>query len=144
MVFHELLTYFRERQNLNKTELANRLDVSSTYIINMEAGQQKPPSLDRCKEISKILNLNRAETQQLIDSAMSERMSNEMIAWLAMKQEEKINPTLLLLAKDPAIKEALEDPKVVKVLQILAASKKAKKQIVSCWRNWLKKFLPSA
>lgn len=82
MLFREILTKFRERSGLTKSELAEKLSVTAEYIINVERGQTKrPPTLDRCREISRALSLSTTEEQRLIDAAIEERMPQEMLEW---------------------------------------------------------------
>jgi len=82
MLFREILTKFRERSGLTKSDLAEKLSVTAEYIINVERGQTKrPPTLDRCREISRALSLSPAEEQRLIDAAIEERMPQEMLEW---------------------------------------------------------------
>lgn len=80
--FSELVRYFRERSKLNMTQLADRMNVTPAYVMNLESGRKKPPTLERCEMIANILNLNPSEKKQIIDAAMTERMSPELLEWM--------------------------------------------------------------
>lgn len=83
MLFRELLTQFRERSGISKSEWQkSAVGVSAEYIINVEKGQTKrPPTIDRCREIASVLELSEKEKQRLIDAAMLERLSQEALEW---------------------------------------------------------------
>lgn len=51
--------------------------MSVGYIIGVEAGQRKAPTIERCKQIAKALDLSEAERVQLIQLATIERASDE-------------------------------------------------------------------
>ncbi len=92
MTFAQLLIKFRERRNLTKTDLANKLSVSLGYIQHVEAGRRKPPRIELCRQISGILNLTNIETKQLVESAIKERAQDETIEWI---EEQKTSVKLV-------------------------------------------------
>lgn len=111
MKFHELLKYYRKRRDFSISDLARELGVHANYIGNIEKQYSKPPTRDRCRQIARTLNLSPAESDQLINVAMEERLSQETLEWLS---ESKQLPASI----DPKIMEALKDPVAVKALLI--------------------------
>jgi transcriptional regulator with XRE-family HTH domain len=81
-MFNSLLIQYRTRANLSKTDLARRMDVTATYVMQLEAGTRKPPSLARLKDIVQILNINGQEAQEFINSGMLERITPEVREWI--------------------------------------------------------------
>ncbi len=82
MKFRHLLKYFRERKDVTKAELARRVGVGDEYMINIENGNKEPCSIERCKQIATALSLTSDELNQLIYSAMMERIPEETLDWL--------------------------------------------------------------
>lgn len=117
MKFQQQLKYYRERANMNKTSVANKLNVTLSYYTELENGRKKPPTLDRCREIARILNLSLGETNRFIDFAMEERAKPEVVEWLSEKYP-------------PEIIEALKDPMAVKALLATHKNKEDLKKII--------------
>lgn len=111
MRFAEKLSYYRERAKLNKTELANKLNCSSGYIINLESGRQKAPTFQRLKQIAEILQLSKQEIRELMAAAAEERISKNDL--LLLKNNLPIDKHL-----SSEIIEALQDPVAIKALII--------------------------
>lgn len=118
MRFTDHLSYFRERAGLTKTDLAEKINVSPTYVMHVENGKRPPPTIGKCREIAQVLGLAKAETQSLIDSAMEERLSDEALLWLS-ERDKKYERARAVCTEE--ILEALADPVAVKAL--LAAHK---------------------
>lgn len=127
MKFREKLTHYRSRARLSKTSLAEKMNLTPTTIMEWESGRKKPPSVDRCNQISEILGLSNYETKKLIDSAMEERLSDEALQWLSGKH---------MVAEDQVpyisreIIEALQDPAAVKALLAVSRNKEALKKAI--------------
>lgn len=81
MKFITLLQNFREINGVTKKDLAEKINVTPTYIGLLEAGSQRAPTLERCKEIARALSLSHAEEQRIIDAAIEERLSQEALEW---------------------------------------------------------------
>jgi transcriptional regulator with XRE-family HTH domain len=110
MKFCHLLTQFRERARLSKTDLSRRLDVSSGYIINLEAGRQRPPTIKRLEQIINTLSLSKKEAKELLDCAGRERIKEkDRLFFEERPQVADLSPEIL---------EALQDPIAVKALII--------------------------
>ena len=109
MKFNRLLTQYRERMKLNKTELAQRMDVSLGYIINLEAGRKKPPTIERIEQIVNILSLSKKEAIELLDSAAEERIPKRDIRffWKKPRGENQLSPDILAALQDPIAVKAL-------------------------------------
>ncbi len=88
MEFSELLQSFRENKGLKRKELADKLNVTPTWIGNLEKNRAHPPTMERCKEIAKALSLSPAETKTLIDAAMKERIPSETAEWIKMQEDD--------------------------------------------------------
>ena len=128
MNFNALLSYLREKSNLTKRQLAERLGIGETYVGHLEAGRSKPPIIERCHAIASALSLSKSETQQLIDAAMEERLSQEALEWL-QSRESRYQKTKEICTDE--ILEALTDPVAVKALLATYKSQDDIKRIVA-------------
>lgn len=54
-------------------DVANRLDLSVSYLSDIEKGRRNPLELDKLQELSKILSLTQEEENQMMDLAGKER-----------------------------------------------------------------------
>lgn len=109
MKFNQLLTKYREQSGLNKTELSQRMDVSLPYIINLEAGRKKPPTIERIEQIVNILSLSKKEAMELLNSASEERIPQKDIRFFQKRPqiENQFSPEILEALKDPIAVKAL-------------------------------------
>lgn len=89
MKFSELLKIFRERSSLSKTELAKKIRVTPSYIMNLESGYDRAPTAERLEQISRALNLTEAEKNELLNVAMQERIPKKELEILSGRQENK-------------------------------------------------------
>lgn len=55
--FNEKVKYYREKENISKSELARRIKVSPSYITQIEKGEKINPSLEIGFKLSKALNV---------------------------------------------------------------------------------------
>lgn len=91
MEFKNILKNFRERANVSKADLARKIGISSgNYFVNIESGQKRPPTLERCQQIAEALRLSKDDTKLLIDAAAEERTKPETREWLKQKESEEI------------------------------------------------------
>ena len=70
--FGEYLKKQRKRRNLTQEDLAQALDVSNTYIHQLETGKIDAPNLERCRQLSKALSV---EVEELWEPAQRERLA---------------------------------------------------------------------
>jgi len=70
--FGEYLKKLRKRRNLTQEDLAQALDVSNTYIHQLETGKIDAPNLERCRQLSKALNV---DVEELWEPARRERLA---------------------------------------------------------------------
>jgi transcriptional regulator with XRE-family HTH domain len=128
MKFNEILARFLDRSGMSKSELANKLDITPEYIINIIGGKsRRPPTIDRCREISRALSLSLTETQALIDSAVEERLAPDELIWLT-EREKKHAKTKSICTDE--ILEALADPVAVKALLMTHKNKEEVKRAI--------------
>lgn len=73
MRFNKALTELRRGSGLTKTQLAQHMGVTPTYVMNLELDRQQPPSIKRCQQIARILRLNKSNENLLIFLAIKER-----------------------------------------------------------------------
>jgi transcriptional regulator with XRE-family HTH domain len=52
-----VLKTLREEKGLTQVELANKAKVERTYIVKLESGDKKNPSLDILKKLAKALGV---------------------------------------------------------------------------------------
>jgi len=87
--FKDLLAKYRDRENLSKTDIAQKIDVTVSYIIDIEAGRKKPPTLEKCQKLIEVLKLTAEEAGGFIKSALYERASKEILEFLKLQSELK-------------------------------------------------------
>lgn len=121
MAFKDLIKSYRERNVLNKSEVARRIFVTPTYYAELEVVRRPPPTPDLCAKIAVALNLNPSERKSLLDAAMKERLSSSALEWVEERQK-------LLDTISPDILEALQDPVAVKALLTTFKNKKEIKE----------------
>lgn len=75
MTFGDYLKNQRKTRNITQEDLAKSLGVSSVFIHQLETGKVDAPSVDRCQQLSNIINI---PFQQLWNFARKERMKRFM------------------------------------------------------------------
>lgn len=89
MGFADLLRSYREHAGLRKTDLAKKLSVSFTAVHNWESGKNPPPP-ERVTEIIKLLGIHGKEAEDLLNSAIEERMNpNEGARFRSLRQQNE-------------------------------------------------------
>lgn len=73
MNFGIVLTKYRKRAGLNPTELANKIEVNPSYVMNLEHNRKKPPTFEMCHKIAETLNLSKADRVIFFGTAFFER-----------------------------------------------------------------------
>jgi len=111
MTFGNILKRVREQANISKTDLAKKIGVSPSYIMNLEAGRKKPPPKKRVFQISEALSLSKRKEKELLLSATKERVKEDE-RWLLARSG--IDPSDDALNQE--ITKALKDKDSVKVL----------------------------
>lgn len=115
MKFKDLLREYREARHLSKTFLAKRLGKTPSYIMLIESGHRKPPSLSMVKLISGILHLNTLEESQLILTAAKERTPEpERVVY----EDHMLRAISTNMKFSNEILDALKDPIAVKALLV--------------------------
>jgi transcriptional regulator with XRE-family HTH domain len=124
--FKDLLSKYRNRENLSKTNLAQKIGVTVSYIIDIEAGRKRPPPFEMCEKISKTLNISLEEQKIFYKAAWDERTGEsddkfiqelrthvKLVGDKAEKIMQKIESRSDI---PPDILAALQDPIAVKAL----------------------------
>jgi transcriptional regulator with XRE-family HTH domain len=75
MTFGDYLKNQRKNRNITQEDLAKSLGVSSVFIHQLETGKVDAPSVDRCQQLSNIINI---PFEQLWNFARKERMRRFM------------------------------------------------------------------
>lgn len=73
MSFGKLIKEKRLKKNMTMKDVANRLELSVSYLSDIEKGRRNPLELDKLQELSKILSLTQEEKNQMMDLAGKER-----------------------------------------------------------------------
>jgi len=71
MTFGDYLKNQRKNKNITQEDLAKSLGVSSVFIHQLETGKVDAPSVERCQQLSNIINV---PFEQLWNFARKERM----------------------------------------------------------------------
>lgn len=98
MTFAKLLTKFRG--SMSKTELAKKIGIVPSYIMMLEAGQKKPPTMQRCRQIADALEINKEDALLLFQAAAGERIGQEELEFYRKMRRDTISDT----NKDDAFK----------------------------------------
>lgn len=69
MNFGDYISQKRKEKNFTIRELANKLDISFTYLSDVEKGRSKAFKQEILKKIIEVLQLNKEETDLLNDLA---------------------------------------------------------------------------
>lgn len=86
--FSELLRSIRERKGYSRTELSKKLGVSPQYVINIENGYTRTPTITRCHQIAEALDLTPTEKDQIMSMAIFERSKPELRPFLNLPENE--------------------------------------------------------
>lgn len=100
MPFNEYFRKLREERQITKTELARRLRVSIQYIVEVESGRSKPPTLERCTGIAKALGLSERETSKFLDLAIAGRATDELRPYIVREPQSPYNASKALSGRD--------------------------------------------
>ena len=109
MTFNEYLRKAREERRITKTDLARRLQVSIQYIVEVESGRSKPPTLERCSDIAKSLALSTQETSELVHLAVSGRASEEIRPFVVRESQAAYSTSKLIPGRDLFLVSVSED-----------------------------------
>jgi transcriptional regulator with XRE-family HTH domain len=83
MTFAKILTRYRERSGLSKTDLGRRAGIKPEYIVMVEHGKKKPFSPETLDRLMDALSLNREERADFTYHATIERVKEHDAAILA-------------------------------------------------------------
>jgi transcriptional regulator with XRE-family HTH domain len=92
MNFARYLTYLREKAEITKVELADKIGFTSTYVSNLEHERNRPPEFDICQKIITVLTKDESEINKFFELAYIERQKDSDIAFQNFLVS-KINPT---------------------------------------------------
>ncbi len=67
--FGSFISKKRIEKDISLRKMAELLDISPSYLSDIEKGRRKPPSLDKITQISKILNLSTADFHKALNLA---------------------------------------------------------------------------
>lgn len=73
MSFGKLIKGKRLEKNMTMKDVANQLNLSVSYLSDIEKGRRNPLELDKLQALSKILSLTQEEEDQMMDLAGKER-----------------------------------------------------------------------
>lgn len=100
-MFRKLLTKYREVRGFTKTELAKRLGISLQYLGGIENGSEIAPTQEMCQRIADALSLNSKEREELILSAVEERIDKKDLE--VIKNSSDVSSTKNGIQKVPII-----------------------------------------
>lgn len=136
MSFPIFLKKLREKEKISPTQLARKIGVTPSYIMNIEAGRGKPPSMDRIDQIAEVLQLSYTEKKELSRLAAEGRVKDKEKNILKNSMAE-INVGTPSPYRNipfdipPEISEALEDKKFVEIIIGLWKVRKEEKAAVN-------------
>lgn len=71
--FGEFVSNKRKAQKITLRKMAELLDISPTYLSDIEKSRRNPPDIDMLKKVSRILNLTEEEKYKMFDLAGEDR-----------------------------------------------------------------------
>lgn len=71
--FGELLKECRKRRDVTLGQLAEKMDVAPSYLSDIEHGRRNPLKKEAIEQLVRILDLNKADQDALIDAAQAVR-----------------------------------------------------------------------
>jgi transcriptional regulator with XRE-family HTH domain len=89
-MFANYLREFRDNKGVSKTDLAKMIGVTTSYVLNLEKGREKPPTQAIVRKIIKALSLNKEDAENLLTCSVLGRTNAEdfaVIVEYAHKQE---------------------------------------------------------
>lgn len=93
MNFSTMLKTFRERAGYTKARLAEKIGVTSQYLISIEKNNRTAPTIEKCNALAIALGISESERKEFISAAIKERAKGETIDWLN-SQEVKLVPVI--------------------------------------------------
>ena len=131
MTFSAYLKKLREERNLTKTGLARAIGITTQYLVDVEAGRGKPPTPERCEQISNTLGLAEEERNKLFKLAAVERLSGHSVSYLGKIFETSSGPGFKVKEPGPeAFVRYLRKAIVKGVLKEKESAKKSEKDLV--------------
>lgn len=76
--FSELLFTLRRSKGLYQKELADMLNIGSSYLSGLESGNKKPPGLEQLKRFALTLKLSAEQTEEFFQMAELSRRRIEI------------------------------------------------------------------
>lgn len=73
MIFGEYIAEKRLRLDLSIRGMAAELEITPSYLSDIEKGRRNPPDLDMLEKIAKILKLSKDERNTMLDYAGQDR-----------------------------------------------------------------------
>ncbi len=93
--FGQALRALRMEKDVTLRDMARRLDVTPTYLSQVEQDKFNPPTEDRIKQISQVLDLPQEQVDELV--AMAGRVSKDLHD--AVKEHPREMATFLRTAR---------------------------------------------
>jgi transcriptional regulator with XRE-family HTH domain len=116
--FNEYLRFLREEHSLTKTDLAQKVDVSLTYIIMLEKGTRKPPEIEKLEILADAIGCSEQERDKLVRLGWIERDPKGYSCALKAAGASLKTKDDAINYFSPEIIEALKDPIAVKALLV--------------------------
>lgn len=107
MRWAELLSRYRQRAGLSKTELARALSVSIGYISKLESGQKPPPEGPR-QGLCEVLGLAGEEAEWFHVQAELERTDPTSVKYLLRLGQGEVGEVAERVAEDGGLREVRE------------------------------------
>jgi transcriptional regulator with XRE-family HTH domain len=76
--FSDLLFNLRRSKGLRQKELADKLNMGSSYLSGLESGHKEPPGEEQLKRFALALELNAEQTEEFVHTAELSRRRIEI------------------------------------------------------------------
>ena len=115
MKFVDLFNSYLSKSGLTKKEVADRIGVTDTYIINISKGRAEPPNSHRIDQIIEIFRPTKHDADEFHRLAEEERLPEEARKYIrkycstsSPSITDHINGELSEALKDPEVKDAVK------------------------------------
>lgn len=87
----DIIKYYRERNNITKSELSRKIGVSPSYITMLENGEKANPSFEILVKLSRVFNISYTELIEDTDIEKDQFLAEWDIIQDEIKEKEGVN-----------------------------------------------------
>lgn len=131
--FYYLLSLYLQKERLKKVDLAKKLKVTATYVVNLTNKETRPPGFDRCAQMSEIFGLTGVDRLEFLASAWIAKLSEDDRAFFEAYSE------FISSKRDDGKLRDCPMTEVCDTLQLIPPEKR--KHVIEAVKSMIKAFL---